>query len=359
MNRKVALSAICAVLITVLACNLGSSAPTVAPDYGATITAQAGELESQTAEPSATVENATATSGPTATSTAEASAQNPAPLAATAGPTAPKKPKNLQGKGAATSIQLTWDDDALNETGFRIYQAGVVAPVASLDAHSATGGMSYSVGGLACGFKAKYSVRAYNDQGESGSSNSVDGATVPCTPQSLVGTGQGNAISFVWEVGMPHNEDGFRLYQQGVSAPVATHGPNVGGGSTYLDVADLACNLVGKYSVRAFNSAGESPPSNPTEAETVPCPPSGLEITGTTKDTVNYSWTDNATNELGYHVYKDDVLYVSLPAHPGTGPTGSDAFQLCGKTVVYAVRAYNYAGESGWSEHIGATTLGC
>jgi hypothetical protein len=278
-------------------------------------------------------------------------------------PSAPSKPKDFKADGSDSAITFSWGDNSLNETGFRIYQNGISAPIISVDAHAATGGMSYNWPGKSCGFSGKFSVRAFNDAGESGSSNTVNGVTIPCTPKSLIANGQGNAISFNWDVGTNHNEAGFRIYQQGVSAPVGSRGANLGAGGTNFDLTNLPCNLVATYSVRAFNSAGESPSSNLIQSETIPCGPSGFKITSITKDTVSYSWTDNATSETGFHVYQDDTLFATLPPHPGTGTASNDAPQFCDfnfpVTHVYSVRAFNYAGESNTSEHSGATTPSC
>lgn len=235
----------------------------------------------------------------------------------------------------------------------------MAAPVISVDAHTATGGMSYNWTGLSCGFKGQFSVRAFNDAGESGSSKAAQGLTIPCAPTNLVINGQGNAMSFNWAVAPKHNEAGFHIYQQGVSAPVASRGANLGSGGTIFDLTGLPCNLVATYFVTAFNNAGESAGSNLIQSETVPCPPSGLTITGASKDVVTYSWTDNSTNETGFHVYIDDVLYLTVPANACTGVLSNNAVQHCGETHVYSIRAFNYAGESGWSEHMGATTLSC
>jgi titin len=219
--------------------------------------------------------------------------------------------------------------------------------------------MAYNWTGQSCGFKAKFYARAFNNAGESDSSKSVAGVTIPCQPGHLIANASGNTISFNWSVDASHNEAGFRIYQQGVSAPVATRGPNLGSGGTIYDLTGLPCNLVATYSVTAFNDAGESPASNLVQSEAVPCGPSGFTITGTAKDTVQYSWSDNSTNETGFHIYQDDILYATLPANLGTGTLSNDAFQICGTTHVYSVRAFNYAGESVTSEHVGATTLSC
>lgn len=282
----------------------------------------------------------------------------PPPLQQPTVPSAPSKPGNFSANGTGTTIAFTWNDSSTNELGFRIYQVGEVAPVITLPEHTSTGGMSYNWAGRPCNLSASYYIRAYNDAGESASSNSDGAVTIPCQPTSFLGTGSGTTISFNWN-DLATNEAGFRIYQQGANAPVGTRGPNQGGAGTNFALTGLACNLVAKYTVRAFNSAGETADSNLIQAETIPCGPNSLHITSTTKTTVNYVWTDNATNETGYHVYRDDALYVTLPAHNGTGSMNSDAFQNCGQSHVYSVRAFNYAGESNTSEHVGASTLPC
>ena len=372
-NKLIPICASFVIILSVLACSLASGQTTAQPDLAATITAQAFALDIETITAQAqALQSSNATPAPAnATSAPADTAQpadtqppnNPPQPVNTQGPTSPSKPKNFKANGSAAAITFTLDDNSLNENGFRIYQDGVSAPIASINANPATGGMSYNWPGLACGFKGKFSIRAFNDTGESGSSNSVNGVTVPCAPAKLIANAQGSAISFNWDVGTKHNEDGFRIYQQGVSQPVASRGPNLGAGGTNYDMTGLLCNIVATYSVRAYNSAGESPDSNLIQSETYPCGPSGLKITGISKDTVTYTWTDNATSETGFHVYQDDVLYTTLPAHNGTGTVGSDAFQQCDVNFpvnhVYSIRAFNYAGESVTSEHVGATTPVC
>jgi hypothetical protein len=352
MNRNLSVvAASCASIFAVIACNIGFQ-NNASPDYPATITAQAQQIAGAPTQPAA------ATAQPADTQAA-VNTQAPPPPPDTPKPATPSKPKNFKANGAASSITFSWDDTSLDEDGFRIYQDGVTAPIASLDAHSATGGMSYNFGGLACGFKGSFKVRAFNQNGESGGSNSEDGVTIPCTPTNLIATGQESTISFNWAVSNPHNEDGFRIYAEGNPQPVASRGPNKGSGGTIYDLNGLHCDTIASYSVVAFNKAGESGKSNLFQAETVPCNPTNFTITGTDKDTVTYTWNDNSNTETGFHIYQNDILYATVSAHLGTGTMANDAFQICGKTMTYAIRAFNYAGESGWSEHQGATTLSC
>ena len=339
-------------ILAILACNAPAATATAQPNFVATITAQALQLAPATAQPAAD------TAAPAATS-APANTQAPPPPPNTPKPAAPSKPKNFEAKGSPQAITFSWNDNSLDENGFRVYQEGAASPIASLDAHQATGGMSYTFGGLSCGFKGKFHVVSFNANGESDSSSSVDGVTIPCTPTNFSANGSGNSIAFNWAVANPHNEDGFRIYVEGSAQPAGSRGPNKGSGGTIFELDGLHCDQIGTYSVVAFNSAGESGKSNLFQAETVPCPPTGFTITGATKDTVTYTWNDTSYNETGFHVYQNDVLYATLSAHAGIGSLGNDAFQICGKTIVYSIKAFNYAGESGSSEHQAATTLNC
>ena len=181
MNPNASLLAVSVLLIAALACNLGSAASTPAPDYGATITAQAVELEARTAEPSPTTGTTTATVSPTPTSTASASSVSPAPQtpsvpgattspkpSKTARPTptatntaqptlsVPREPGNLAGTTTSCSldntgtdliwtqvVMLTWQDSD-TETAYRLYRNGTAyTTVISQDATSWPVSMKY------------------------------------------------------------------------------------------------------------------------------------------------------------------------------------------------------------------------
>jgi hypothetical protein len=353
-NKLYPIVASCTLILAMLACNLPGGQNIAQPDLGATITAQALELQAASGTPAPA-------DTPLPANTPLPS--NPPPPADTPQPPTPAKPADFKANGSGTTIVFSWSDKSTNEDGFRIYQDGVTAPIISVGANTGTGGMSSNWTGQACGFKAKFYVRAFNNAGESPSSKSADGVTIPCQPGNLTENPGPGAISFNWSVQAQHNEDGFHIYQQGVSQPVASRGPNKGSGGTIFDLTGLPCNLVATYYVTAFNSAGESPATNLVQSESVPCGPSGVTITSVTKNAVTYSFTDNGTSETGFHVYADDVLYTTLPPHPGTGTINSDIAVQCdfNFTVnhVYSVRAFNYAGESPTSEHVGATIPQC
>jgi chitodextrinase len=82
----------------------------------------------------------------------------------------PSAPGNLRSTGTTnTSISLAWNASSGTVTGYRVYEGSTVR--ATVTATSAT------VSGLSAGTTHTYTVKAYNAQGESGSSNSVTATT--------------------------------------------------------------------------------------------------------------------------------------------------------------------------------------
>lgn len=66
--------------------------------------------------------------------------------------------------------------------------------------------------------------------------------------------------------------------------------------------------------------------------------------------TFDMGWRDNATNESGYHIYKDGSLIATLPAN---ATLYRDDFSLTGESITgqisatYGIEAFNSAGKSG------------
>ena len=79
------------------------------------------------------------------------------------------------------SLYISLTDNALNETGFRIYRADSATPVTTLYAWSGAGKSSTTaIGVFPCGTQGNYFVRAYNSAGESLDSNLAVGINFPC-----------------------------------------------------------------------------------------------------------------------------------------------------------------------------------
>ncbi len=93
-------------------------------------------------------------------------------------PPEPSAPSNLTATAvSSTQINLSWKDNSTNERGFYLYRrtTNSYARVAILEANA----NSYNDTGLSPETSYWYKARAYNDGGESGSSNEVNITTPP------------------------------------------------------------------------------------------------------------------------------------------------------------------------------------
>ncbi len=183
-------------------------------------------------------------------------------------PAAPAAPSNFSAVGGGATIDFLWDDNSLNETGFRIYQVGGASPVVSPPAHTASGGASYYWTGRPCNVSATFVIRAYNDAGESASSNSSSAVTIPCAPTNLSASGYRQSSISLRFTDNATNETGFRIYRSGT---VFEWRASSGTGPVMEDDGGLTCGQTYIYKVRAYNSAGESAPSNEDDGTSLAC----------------------------------------------------------------------------------------
>jgi hypothetical protein len=105
--------------------------------------------------------------------------------------------------------------------------------------------------------------------------------------------------------------------------------------------------------VAAFRSGGGS-----TIAPTAPPAPSSLTVTATSSTSVTVRWSDNSADETGFKVARstDGVNFTEV-ATLGAGTTSYSNNGLAALTTYYyRVRAYNSAGNSGYSNTASAKT---
>jgi len=146
------------------------------------------------------------------------------------------------------------------------------------------------------------------------------------------------------------NEDGFNIERStdGTNfSQLTTVSSNV---TSYSDTS-VAGSTSYWYRVKAYNSGGDSNYSNTASATTPQCtnPPAAPTITSTyrSKYYIIIDWTDNASDETGYRVYRglsssNLTLVATLPANT----TSYNDSGLTRKTVYYyKVCAYNGNGE--------------
>src|SRR4029453_1798302 len=217
-----------------------------------------------------------------------------------------KSPTSLTARAVSSSqINLTWTDNSLTESGYRIEQS----PVDDLHyTEIATVGpnvTSYSATGLNEATKYYYRVRAYNAIATSGYTAEKNATTlwkIPVAPSGLRITSiTSGAVILAW-TDNSGNEAGFKIQRKqgatGTYAQIATPGANV---TTYTD--NDSAFLDGTqyyYKVRAYNPAGDSPFSNEVNGTTLLASPTSLTATVVSISQVNLNWTDNSSTETAY-----------------------------------------------------------
>jgi FtsP/CotA-like multicopper oxidase with cupredoxin domain len=307
----------------------------------------------------------------------------------------PKAPTDLAAALAGMVVNLSWVDNALNETGFVIERASDPAFTLDLvafevgenvtsyaDATAAAGqtyyyrvfaknvvgdGTQYPLAGPdAIGFPTRTAVSELSNA----VSASIPAGTPPAAPTNLSATLQaGPQVSLSW-TDNANNETGFviqRSVNGGEFSDLATRGPRGGtGGVTFVDVNVLAGNTYA-YQVAAVNGDGPSAWSNTaTVSLLAPLAPSNLSGTafrqGNGPNTrISLTWVDNANNETGFTIqratnagFTAGVVNTNVGANTTAYTTGNLPRNT---TYWFRIRANNnVTGPSAWSDVFSITT---
>ena len=186
--------------------------------------------------------------------------------------------------------------------------------------------------------------------------------SVPIAPSSLSAVAVNESlIDLIWSDNSS-NENGFRVRRRigasGEWASVATLGPNV----TVWQQTDAIPGVTYNYSVVAFNSSGESAPSNEATAITTtspPAAPSGLTLNPRSSTRVDLRWNDNSSSETGFRIERrlgNGSEWEEI-ASVGTNTTFFQNSGLQpGTLYLFRVAAFNSAGKSADSNTAGITT---
>lgn len=171
-------------------------------------------------------------------------------------------PSGLSGSstGGGTQVDLTWVDNAQNETAYVIYKNGSL--LATIGANST----SYSAIGLTPGTNYSFYVKAYSSalgiHLYSPASNTLNILTAdpPAAPSGLTAQATGTAKAQLNWTDNADNEIDFRIERSATSATtgfseIATVSANV---KTYEDASGLASNTQYWWRVRARNASGYS-----------------------------------------------------------------------------------------------------
>ena len=146
-------------------------------------------------------------------------------------------------------------------------------------------------------------------------------------------------------------ETGFRIERSldGVSGwtQVGTTGANV------VTFSNTGLSASTRYYYRVFangaggNSAASTVASAVTQSLALPVAPSNVVAIVVSKGKIRVTWTDNATNETGFHVQrsKDGRTWSTVATLGANSTTYTDTGLKTG-TFYYRVGAYNAAGET-------------
>ncbi|HEV2827379.1 MAG TPA: fibronectin type III domain-containing protein, partial [Pyrinomonadaceae bacterium] len=285
-------------------------------------------------------------------------------------PTPPAAPSSLSATAASSSqINLAWTDNSNDEDGFKLERCQGVgctnfAQIAQLGANT-TG---FANTGLAANTTYSYRVRANNTGGDSAYSNTGNATTLqtpPAAPSNATATATSSSqINVAW-TDNSNNDDGFTIERcQDASCTNFAQIAQVGANTTSYPDTGLAANTSYRYRVRAFNNGGNSAYSNTANATTLQTPPnapSNLTATAVSLSQINLAWTDNSNNEDGFKIERCEGAscsgFVQI-AQVGAGVTTySDMNLSLLTTYTYRIRAFNSAGNSGYSNTASATTL--
>jgi large repetitive protein len=258
-------------------------------------------------------------------------------------------------------VDLSWVDNADNETGFQIERCGGVAcsdfaPVAT----TAADAQAFSDLGLTPGLTYRYRIRAVNGAGTSAYTSEVQGATVvPGIPTALTATTfSADRIDLAW-VDNASDELGFvieRCTGTGCSGFTPIDSVETPGATAYQNTG-LAAGTTFRYRVRAYNASGVSGVSNVATAGTnTPAAPSTLEAVTIAATRIDLTWTDNADNEGNVRVERctgaSCTDFIEIATLPIDAQAYSDLSVVVNTTYRYRVRATNNAGASAYTPEV-------
>jgi hypothetical protein len=298
----------------------------------------------------------------------------PGPAAFAAGGTgkvnAPSNPKALT--ISHSRIDVSWQDNASNETGFEVHR--LAGGAFGLVGSAGPGVTSYSDTGLIPSTEYCYKVRAVTVIGRKTSYSAFSsvacattGAFTPMPlPKAPSETGanpiNSTSVAVTW-VDNADNEDGFRVERTVGNCwalpPLpwelaGTTGPNIG---SFTDTGRTP-DVMLCYRVVAFNAGGTAT-SYPEVYTFPPAAPTNLTAAKIDHRTISITWTDNSGIEDLYQVQRATAEAGPYTYVTYVGPNVTvyrDAGLEGGTTYWYRVRANKNWGFSDFSNPASATT---
>jgi hypothetical protein len=253
----------------------------------------------------------------------------------------------------ATSVNLTWTNNANNQTGFHLDRATDAAFTQNLITQTLPAtpfSFTDTAAGLAPGSTFYYRLRAFNNAGDSANSSpaSVTIPLAPAKPTNAVVTDVSTTdIDLSWTDNAGINAQYYAILREVGNTgfidyihlpPLHTTPPST---YTWSDTG-LTPRTYYEYHIEAVNTSGHNDFVG-TNAVTLTSPPTGLTTTGG-PGVINLSWTAPPLGTQSYNVYRS-----TTPGGEGTTPlvtgltttTYADTSVAVGVTYYYTVTSVN------------------
>lgn len=287
----------------------------------------------------------------------------------------PEVPANLQAAPVSdTKIDLSWDDNSSNEDGFRVYRSPDDATYTLIDTVDPNV-TAFTDKGLDQNTLYYYKLLAYNSFNTSDDDADAEGPAsattlttpefAPDAPTNLQAAAVSNMrIDLTW-TDNSDNEEAFIIQISTNNSTFTTIGevkPNV---TTYQSTS-LKPETTYYYRIYATNSTGDSAVTESAKSRTLPTPgaipdaPSNLQAKAVSDSQIAIGWTDNSVDEDGFNVFisKDEgSTYDWLTKVKPNVNEYLIGGLVSGDTYYFKVNAFNFFGESGYSDAASAATL--
>lgn len=270
---------------------------------------------------------------------------------------------------STSQIDVRWQDNATNETGFEISRS-TTGETGAFSAHATTAAnvTSYSDAGLVAERTYCYTVRAFRTTGRKTSYAEFSTTACATTPAqspdpppnppseppptapsyARARASSSSAIVVAWRDNST-TESGFSVERSATATGPWTVIATVGANVQSMNDAGRASELQVCYRIVAFIAQSVSSPSN-TSCTAPPAAPSSLAAATATPG-VDLTWTDNSGFEDGYQIERsmDGVTFYPLAFAPPNTTSYHDATASSGATYWYRVWANNDGGSSNTS----------
>lgn len=285
-------------------------------------------------------------------------AGNSAMATVTTALTAPAAPSNLiLTVTSTTRVSLAWSDNSTSETYFMIERStdgvnfdlvnSTDANDANCDDNTVTANTTYY-----------YRVRALNTLGSSGyTAVAVTTTAAPAAPTNLTATvlsGTSTRLNWTDNAG---NETGFKIFRSLDKVTwdlIDTVDRNV----TSYDDGEFDVGTTYYYKVRSYNGiAGSGYTNTVSSSNSTPTAPSNLAVLVQSTSQLQLSWTDNASSENGFQIFRSTGgSFTQVATVAANFKSWTDTGLSTGIVYSYEVRAVNAAGTSAFSNVASART---